>query len=155
MNIGFYLLNITSNNPYQTQILDMITQLCKLRPLDNIVLFNNESDIIHSNYDYYILHINEAKYFRGILFVFDANALLLTQTFPGPNKQIFITNTPQWTTNHQIPYAVWKNIYLNENIDIITINQELYNIINMCWKSPLSYLEQLNGEEINNVIQKL
>lgn len=155
MNIGFYLLDIDISNTYHNQILQSIKELCKILPYEDIVLFENQSKIIHENTGYYALHINEAKYFKGLLFVFDAKSLMLTRLFPAPQKQIFVMNEPDWLKNKGAAYQVWKNIYLSDNIDLVTTDADLETLCKICWKDPVANIKELNGEALNNVIQSI
>lgn len=155
MDIGFYLLDIVVNNEKQSAIIDSINNLCKFRKYDNIVLFNNQFARIDSFKKYYTLHIQQAKYFNGFLFVFDTRSAMLTQTFPSPQKQILLLSEPEWSNNPSLPYSLWENIYMKDNIEIITDNKDTHQLFEICWKKPLHLLESINSEEINNVINKL
>lgn len=155
MNIGFYLLNIEAGNGYQASILNSINELCKIRPYDQIVLFNDITQVIHSNTGYYMLHINEAKYFDGILFVFDAKSLMLSKDFPSPVKQIFIMAQAEWAQNKTTPYRAWESLFMPNNIELVTTNTDLENLCSICWKDPVANIDQLNGEILNNVLQKI
>lgn len=155
MNIGFYLLDVTANNTHHQAILSSINELCVLRPYDNIVLFNNKFDAVDIDHKYYTLHISEAKYFKGIIFVFDIKSAMLTKTFPAPQKQLLYLNEAEWASKKQIPYAFWNSIYNNADFELIAANEDLYELSSVCWKEPIDTIEKLNGELINNVIQKL
>lgn len=155
MDIGFYLLDITSNNEQQDTIIRSINDLCYSRPYDNIVLFNNQFAKIDNNKKYYTLHIQQAKYFDGYLFVFDTRSAMLTQTFPSPKKQILFLSSPEWSSNPSLPYSFWENIYMKDNIELITNQKETYDLCDICWKQPLHLLTEINSKEINNVINKL
>tara|TARA_B100000085_G_C18385779_1_gene448307 strand:- start:287 stop:763 length:477 start_codon:yes stop_codon:yes gene_type:complete len=155
MNIGFYLLDVVANNTQHQDILKSINELCKLRPYDNIVLFNNKFDAIDMDHKYYTLHISEAKYFKGILFVFDIKSAMLTKTFPAPKKQLLYLTEPEWASKKQIPYTFWSSIYNNNDFELISSNEDLYELCNICWKTPIDNIEKLNGDMINNLVQKL
>jgi hypothetical protein len=155
MDIGFYLLDVTSNNSKQDVIINSINQLCNSKPYYNIVLFNNQFAKIDINKKYYTLHVQQAKYFDGILFVFDTKSAMLTQTFPSPKKQILFLSEPEWSFNPALPYRFWENIYMKDNIDIITDNQKTYDLCEICWKKPIHLLKEINSEELENVITKL
>jgi len=155
MNIGFYLLNIDGNNPYQTTILRSIDELCKLRPYDNIVLFNDRTNTVHHSLGHYILHINEAKYFKGKLFVFDPESLVLTKDFPAPSKQILVINEAHWAKDKAKPYGLWKSIYESANVELVTMNKDLKSLCSICWKDPLMSISGISGEQFNNVLQEL
>lgn len=155
MNIGFYLLDINSKNEHHTQILQSINNLCKLRPYDNIVLFNNRYNNVDLDHKYYILHINQAKYFDGILFVFDIKSALLTRTFPCPKKQVLYLTSNDWVVNNKAPYIFWRDLFMNKDFEIIVSDQKLYTEYDICWRKPIAIIEQYNTEDLSNVIQKL
>lgn len=155
MNIGFYLLDITANNEKQDTILNSINQLCTDRPYDNIVLFNNQFAKIHNNKKYYTLHIQQAKYYDGLLFVFDTRSAMLTQTFPSPKKQILFISDAEWANNPALPYSFWENIYMKDNFEIITDNKDTYNLCDICWKKPIHLLSNISSQEFIHVINKL
>ena len=110
MNIGFYLLDVEQKNLKQQNILQAINELYEIRPHDNVILFNNRFLTVDPNQKYYTLHINEAKYFKGILFVFDIKSAMLTKSFAAPRKQLLLVDNPEWSEKKDIPYTFWKNI---------------------------------------------
>ena len=155
MNIGFYLLDVNANNQQHQTILKALNELCISRPYDNIILFNNKFDTIDINQKYYILHISEAKYFKGLLFVFDVRSAMLTKTFPTPKKQLLYVNQPEWAKKRDIPYSFWSSIYNNPDFELITSNDDLQELCDICWKKPLSNIDDFNGESVNQIINKL
>jgi hypothetical protein len=152
MNIGFYLTNISSQDIFIRNFLSTINDLCSLRPYDNIVIFNSKYDIVDVDHKYYVLHINQAKYFDGILFVFDTVGANLTKTFPAPKKQILIIKDQEWSNKLDSSYMYWHNIY--HNFDLLVNNKDMYNLCSLCWKTPIASIEY-NAEGINNVIQSI
>ena len=52
MNIGFYLLDVDTQNQEHQTILNSINQLCSNRPYDNIVLFNNKFNALDVDHKY-------------------------------------------------------------------------------------------------------
>lgn len=142
-------------SPEHRNILSAINGLCKIRPYDNIVLFNNQFNAIDIDAKYYMLHINQAKFFNGLLFVFGTKEALLTQTFPGPTKQIIYMNQPEWSSHIDMPYTFWSNIYLRPNIELLTDSLNTHDLLNICWKKPLPLIDSLTTENINYVIQSL
>lgn len=155
MNIGFYLLDISQTDNYTINILNNINSLCKLRPQDNIVVFNNNFDAIDHEQKYYTLSMNHAKYFSGVLFLFSTQHALFTKTFPCPSKQILYLDKPEWAENHSIPFTIWNNIYMDQKYEIICSSQELGDIFSICWKKPLANIANFNYQDINNVILRL
>jgi len=155
MNIGFYLLDVHQSNEKHRQILNGINDLCEQRPYDNIVLFNNQFHASDPDHKYYILHISEAKYFKGLLFVFDIKSAMLTKTFPAPRKQILFLDKAEWSGKRDMPYSFWNGIYNNEDFELVSTNKDLETLCDICWKKPLDNIDTFNGESINNVLQKL
>jgi hypothetical protein len=155
MNIGFYLPNINQQIEEHRYIVENINKLCELRPYDHIVIFNNYFQLMDSNKKYYILSANHAKYFRGILFLFDTQSAFLTQTFPGPDKQILYMQTPEWAERSNVPYMMWHNIYLNNKFETLAGNDDVAKLLDICWKPPLAKIDKFNYKEVNNVIQRI
>ena len=155
MNIGFYLLDVEQKNLKQQNILQAINELYEIRPHDNVILFNNRFLTVDPNQKYYTLHINEAKYFKGILFVFDIKSAMLTKSFAAPRKQLLLVDNPEWSEKKDIPYTFWKNIYDNENFELLTSNDSMAKLCENCWRKPLCNLKELNGEQLDEVLQKL
>jgi hypothetical protein len=155
MDIGFYLLDVDAKNSVQAKILTAVNQLCEDRPYDNIIVFNNQFNRLDHRHKYYMLHIQQAKYFDGILFVFDTKSAMLTQTFPSPKKQIMFMSEPEWSINPALPYGFWYNIYMKPQIELLTDKKETHDIIDICWKKPIGLIPEINSKELQNVISKL
>lgn len=155
MDIGFYLLDVDANNDSHQKILKSINDLCELRPYDNIVIFNNKFNTVDLNHKYYILHISQAKYFKGCLFVFDMKSAMITQQFPAPKKQIMFIDENQWASKADVPYAFWQKIYLNQEFEFVTKNKELFDIFELCWKKPLAIVNDYDHRGINEILQQL
>jgi hypothetical protein len=151
-DIGFYITDVDENS--HNNILDTINDFIENNPYKNVVVFNNVFNKINTNNKYYLLHLNEAKYFNGILFIFNPTDASLCSTFPGPSHKIFYTSEIYWQNNPYIPYVSWKNIFLKD-ITTIVSSQEHYNIYSMCWKQPLLIDEKFTKETINNVIKSI
>ena len=155
MNIGFYLLDISNGDEKDRNILRMINELCVLRPYDNIVLFNNKFNAIDLDHKYYILHISEAKYFKGILFNFDIKSAMLTKTFPCPKKQLLYIDKAEWSEKTDLPYSFWYNIYMNQDFELISSTNELNELCKVCWKDPIAQISDFNVKDIDDVVQRL
>jgi hypothetical protein len=157
MNVGFYILDIKQDNPNAIALLNVINDVCKLRPQDNIVVFSNTPDAIISGNKYYMLHVSQAKFFKGVLFLFDHKSRLLTQTFLTPKKQVmFMMDTPWGKENTtQELYSNWKTQYGSDNLEFVATNQEVYDLLDICYKEPVSLMSEVSPEEINNVIEKV
>lgn len=155
MNIGFYLLDVANDNQKHQQLLKTINSLCESRPFDNIVIFNNQFNTIDLDHKYYILHINQAKYFDGILFVFDIKSAVLTKTFPSPKKQILLVDKNEWSIKKNVPYKFWHNIYNSDNFELIVENKDMFDLCELCWKKPISIIMNFQTKDIENVLQKI
>ena len=155
MNIGFLVLDVNVQNTKHEKILKSINELCKIRPYDNIVLFNNKFECVDLDHKYYILHVSQAKYFKGLLFIFDVRTAMLTKTFTTPSKQLFFVDKSDWGEKTDIPYTFWRDIYMNKNFEIIAENRTIYELCELCWKKPIAEISNFDTQGINDVIQKL
>jgi hypothetical protein len=157
MNIGFYLLDIDQENQNCLGLLAMINDLCLLRPKDNIVVFSNTPNAIIQGNRYYMLHVSQAKFFKGNLYLFDHKSRLLTQTFKTPAKQVMYIAEIPWgrESTTQNLYTQWQNQYGSSNLEFIAHSQEVYDLLDICWKKPVKLLPQLSAEEFNNVIEEI
>lgn len=155
MDIGFYLLDIEATNKKHKTILESINSLCDLRPYDNIVLFNNKMNNVDLDHKYYVLHMSQAKYFKGYLFLFDMRSSMVTQQFPAPKKQIMFIDNNDWSSKADVPYVFWEKTYLNDNFEFVANNKELYDIFELCWKKPLSIINDYNYRGIDEILRKL
>lgn len=152
-NIGFFITNIKQES--HQHILQEINKYAEDNPYDNVIVFNNTFDTINNNNKYYTIHISYAKYFDGVLFVFNSTDASVTSNFPGPKKQIFVTDSIYWQQQKHIPYILWKNIFMNPDLGIVVQSPEHETIYNMCWKKPLCISNEFNMETIKNVLQKI
>ena len=154
MNIGFYILDIDQQNQQAASYLEAINELCTLRPMDNIVVFSNVPNAIITNNKYYMLHISHAKFFKGVLFMFDTKSRLLTQTFKTPSKQIMYIDTIPWgKQNQQDHYRQWKGLFDTKDVEFIAKDETTSEILDICWKEPISVMPTVTAKEINNVIE--
>lgn len=155
MNIGFLILDVNVQNQKHVKLLKSINELCKIRPYDNIVLFNNKFEFVDTDHKYYTLHMSQAKYFKGLLFIFDIRTAMITKTFDVPSKQLLFVDHPDWPEKTDIPYTFWKDIYMKDSLEIIAENQEVFDLCNLCWKEPVAQISNFEPKDINDVIQKL
>lgn len=152
MDIGFYISNISTNN-YQN-ILKVINDYIDDHPYDNVIVFTNQMNRIFND-KFYVLHLSHAKYFSGILFIFDIKDASIASTFPSPKKQILLVNDIYWQKNSHILYSFWEKIFLSESAEIVTNNDENFYIYELCWKKPLCIIPELNKEGIEHVINNI
>jgi hypothetical protein len=80
---------------------------------------------------------------------------MVTQTFPAPKHQVLYCKNTEWSRDTSAPYGFWNNIYNRNNCELIASNKETYDLLEICWKKPLSLIQNINSEEISDVISKL
>lgn len=121
----------------------------------NTILFNSKYEAVATDIQKYaILHCSQSKYFYGILFGFDIDSISIINTFPGPNKKVFIASDVFWQ-DKSIPTKVWDSL-LTENINVVTHSERIYDLYSICFKEPLYNMKNgFNAEELNYVIQNL
>ena len=155
MNIGFYLLEVSGQDQRHKTILNSINELCTNRPYDNIVLFNSQFNAVDIDHKYYMLHISHAKYFDGLLFVFDLKSALLTKTFPAPKKQILFVEDNDWMKRADMPYVLWNSVYNNDDFELVTSNKDMKNLCTICWKPPIGSVFNFQSKDIETIIKTI
>jgi hypothetical protein len=149
MDIGFYVINCDSS-PKNNEIISLINNLIIEYPYDNIILFNNTFQRIDSQKKFPILHISQAKYFRGVLIVFDVKSLALAKNFPSPSKIILVCDNAEWSGDNRA--ILWKDIYEDKNVILVTKYKELKDIIEICWNKQAISINELTPKEVRNAI---
>ena len=99
-----------------------------------------------------ILHISQAKFFRGDLVLFDIPSIILTETFTNINNRYLYAQDIPWSQEASINYREWHSLYNQNNLNIIAGNSSLYDIYNICWKTPLGSVENFNYDRLSEII---
>jgi len=154
VDLGFYIIDC-DNSAKNNFLLDLINNMISFRPYDSIVLFNHKYNRIDKNKKFPIFHISQAKYFRGSLIYFDVKSATLAKTFPGPSKQILCCDYPEWSINRNARSMLWKNIYEDPNLKIITYEQNIKNLIEICWDKKVLHIPELNARNLYDAIEKI
>ena len=149
-DIGFVILNLEENTLHHS-ILYTIRQIIDSNPYKNICIFNHEcSKIDIMNIP--LLHLKQAKFFNGDLFVFDTISLMLAEQFPNINNTYYYAATIPWQ-NKTYEYTGWRRMFLQDRLNIICQNQKIYDIYNICWREPIGIAEKFTYEQIHKLIQ--
>lgn len=154
MDIGFYLIDADYSDKCNT-IINALNSMVSEHMYDNIILFNNQYNRADNNKKFPIIHLNQAKYFNGVLVVFDIKSVMITKTFIAPKKQILYVDDIEWKNDHTIPVLFWQSIYVNPDISVIAKNQEIFDLLEICWSKPEGIMENINHKEIYDVISKV
>lgn len=147
-NIGFLIPNL-EHNPFQDKIMDLAININKRNTLNETLIFSSSctrSDIGQIP----VMHIINAKFFDGILFVFDLPSILISQSFYNLQKKYFYTFQTVWSPDSK--YNIVSSLIKDDSLEIITSDDHLYNIYDMCWKKPLSTVEITNYEKLLSII---
>lgn len=149
--VGFYC-PVINNTELNQQIIQLLNTLSNKY---NTILFNSEYNKIDQDFrKFSVLHCNQAKYFYGILVMFDASSVVIANSFPAPFKKLFVASEIFWHNKSQ-PATVLDYI-VSEDIDIITYNKSIYDLYDICFRSPIANMNNgLVSEEFNNVIDSL
>lgn len=149
-DIGFFLIKM-NNSPTYDRILSTIADFIKHNPYNQYVVFNSFSDKMDT-FNIPILHINQAKFFYGDLFVFDFMSCLLTQKFPNLSNRYLYSKDLFWTDDPGNSYREWNDVIMSDNLNIITHHKYTYDIYDICWKTPIGISENFNYEELKNIL---
>jgi hypothetical protein len=149
-DIGFVLVKM-HNHPIYDQILSTIDLFIKHNPLNQYVVFNSFSDKLNI-LNVPVLHLNQAKFFYGNLFVFDFVSCMITKNFPNIHKKYLYAQDIPWSSSPSTPNKEWENIIMDPELNIIAKNEHIYDLYNICWKSPIGLSEHFSYDELKNII---
>lgn len=147
-NLGFFLLHIDA--AVSSTILENINSLNHC--LDKkLIIFNSYNS--SSNYNIPIMHINQSKFFSGDVVVFDIISLLIANScYKIRNIYYYAYNIP-WMIDQKTDYKFWSELFDNPKVQIIAQNQQIYNIFNTVWKTPVTISEEISSHEFIKIIR--
>lgn len=147
--IGFLIVDV---KPEHHDIISHINNISKSRPFVDCVLFNsNYNHLYMSINDFYTLHLNEAKYFRGPIIVFDHSSCEFLLNCISKQKILWM----QESIRNEIFIDKDFNDIYNKYSKLDTIlceDEETHKILNTLWKQSI-LLREINYEEIISNIQ--
>lgn len=146
IDIGFVLIKL-ANDPMYDTILNTIKEIEQNNLYGQTLIFNSYNEKINT-YNLPILHLSQAQFFYGNLFVFDLSTVILSKNFPNVKSRILYTNNAPWTVSPSTRYSEWASLYEQKNLEILPTNKELYDIYDICWKKPIGILEDFTYEKI-------
>lgn len=148
-DIGF-LIPVLENNKACDIICETISSLITNRPSQQICIFNSYCEKLNTN-NIPIVHINQAKFFKGSLVVFDLHCLELSASFPLVSNIYYYAQNIPWS-NNQSHYQQWKQLFDKDNLKVISANKYIYDIYNIVWSNSIGISEVFNYETISKLI---
>lgn len=148
-DIGFVVVSLDNNYTSKT-LCNTISSLIGNMPDRQICIFNSYCEKIDTQ-NIPIMHISQAKFFSGDLFLFDIPCLLLSKQFPLiKNKYFYAQNSP-WS---DIPesYSSWKELFGQDSLHIIAKNKYLFDLYNIAWNNAIGTSENFSYEQISQFI---
>lgn len=150
-DIGFFIPKL-SNIQQHDVVLKTVRQFIDNHPYNQYVLFNSFYDKIET-YNIPILHLSHAKFFYGDLFVFDFISLVIASHFPNISKLYYYAQNLPWSSSGETYYENWRKIFDLDHLNIISNNQYVDDVYNICWKKPIGISERFSYEELTKIIQ--
>lgn len=150
MDLGVIALHLQSCVQHDT-LLKSLYDFSEQRPYDQVVVFSSCSDVIQ-NYMVPILHISQAKFFKGNLVVLDIDGLFLASQFVNINKLFYYNSGPAPWSIESKPYQYWRKLFEYPNLEIITDSQELQDLYSITWKSPIAVSENFKYETLQHIL---
>lgn len=148
-DIGF-LIPALDNNSDANNICVTIAKLIYSRPKDQICIFNSYCEKIET-YNIPILHVNQAKFFKGSIVVFDLPCLELSKSLPLLDNVYYYAKNIPWT-NTTSYYDQWKNLFGKANTKVISASKYINDIYNIVWSNSIGISEAFDYETISNII---
>lgn len=149
-DLGFLLLSI-DNSPSCNAIFNLAQQIIQNNPYKQICVFNSVNNRINKNM-VPVLHLNQAKFFHGNLFVFDTLSLIFARQFPNIKKILFYTTDYFWSGNSYGDYKDAKELFTTDNLEFISNSEQMCDIYEICWKKPIGISKEFNYDSIKNFI---
>ena len=149
-DIGFFIPKL-SNIQQHDIVLRTARQFIDNHPYNQYVLFNSFYDKIET-YNIPILHLSHAKFFYGDLFVFDFISLVIASHFPNISKLYYYAQNLPWSVSGETPYENWRKVFDLDHLNIISNNQYVDDVYNICWKKTIGISEKFNYEELTKII---
>jgi hypothetical protein len=148
-NVGFIIINLTENT--DKKILHTIKEIETNNVFGSTIIFSSNNNMVNS-IDLPVLHLSQAQFFKGTLFLFDMPSIILTNNFKTLNKRILCSNSTPWTKGPNTHYKEWKSLFGNESLQILSGSQEHYDVMSICWKQPIGIMENFDYENIKQYI---
>lgn len=149
-DLGF-LIPVLDNNQQSNDICITIAKLIYSRPKQQICIFNSYCEKIDT-YNIPILHINQSKFFKGNIIVFDPHCLQLSSCFPLINEKYYYSQNIPWS-NGASEYEQWKKLFNQPNLKVISANKYIHDIFNIVWSNSIGISETFDYETISKLIQ--
>ena len=149
-DVGFILFSI-ENNSFFNNLLPSIKQFIDNNPYKQICIFNSYCSMINTS-NIPILHIKQAKFFTGDIFVFDIIGLMLAKDFPNVTNKYWFTNNIPWQDTNLL-YSEWEKLFNQPKLNIIAQNQKLFDIFDITWKTPVGIAENVDYESLSKLIR--
>ena len=86
--------------------------------------------------------------FDGTAVATDITTALLCASLKLPKKKYFYINSLEWVGHRPLFYEELKNIYLNEELELLVSNQRDYKLIKNLFKVPEFIVENWDFSEI-------
>lgn len=148
--IGFMINQINQSQQY-TALSKNINTLCeKYKDIDPIVFYNDNFNT-DPNSQFAIIQMVESLDYDGILIATDTiSAHILKKCMVSKKKYFYIWNIDWHISNR--PFGFIKDIYLNNEIELIARSQDHFKLIKSVFKEPKHIIEEFSYEQIRNII---
>jgi len=148
-DLGF-LIPTLQNDPVSNNILQTISSFINNRPFNQIVVFNSYCELIDSK-NIPILNINQAKFFYGNIITFNEEDLFFATKLINANKLFYYAINIPWEKNRK-PINYWKSLFMSDNIDIISSNQEIDDLYSIVWRKPVTMVENFDYDKLSEIL---
>lgn len=149
-NIGFLLPKLETE--IHAKIVNHISMLIDNNPDKQILIFCSTAKLgFPPNVP--VLHINEAKYFDGEIFVFDMLSALIVKNFKTQSKKYFwIGNNIPWKSNPLDNCKTYSDIFNDKSISFIVSDEHTKDIYSICFQEPAFILKEFNHENLQRIV---
>lgn len=91
---------------------------------------------------------NHAWGYDGTLIATDISSAMILKECVRAKRKIFYIYDLEWMKLDVLIYRELCKIYKNPEIDLIVQNQEQYEIVSKCWKTPVGIVKEFDYDEL-------
>jgi hypothetical protein len=146
-NLAFIITQL-KNDQYSTDILNLVSETIRNRPLDNIAIFCGNCEAIDTGM-VPVLHISHAVYFNATIVALDLESLRLSSSFIQKKGLTYYAKSLPWS-NKVYSFNELNNLFATKNVDkIISSSSEISGFYHKFFGHNEYVSEQLTYGDIN------
>ena len=142
---------------YSQKIHEITNQMNKLENLDehyDFILFYTSLHAINIKARFAMMDSVEIYGYPHPMIATSLNTAKMLKNCYSCQKKFFYMYDLEWMYSN-LPYVEVSEIYMDERINLIARSDSHANIIEQCWKKPITVIEEFNYEQIIKTVNEI